>query len=251
MKKELFLYLKDQAQDTDIFCFQEVFSSAAGPLDFKGARCRLFSELRELLTGFEGYFSPAYGGWIDMQKVGFEIFEGQAIFVKNSFSVKDVGATFIFGQQEMEITADFINEPKNLQYVQLDVAGKDLLIANAHGKWHPGEKLDTPERIEQSQRVLAFLKKYSCPKILCGDFNLLPETKSIRMLEGDLKNLIKEYRIKSTRNQISWKRFSNMQHFADYAFVSKAIKVRDFAVPYNEVSDHLPLVLKFDIEWEG
>lgn len=85
-------------------------------------------------------------------------------------------------------------------------------------------------------------------KVLCGDFNLLPQTKSIAMLEGRMRNLIKEYNIKTTRSKLNpYHGTPTEQHFADYVFVSEDIKVLDFKVPEAEVSDHLPMILEFEI----
>jgi endonuclease/exonuclease/phosphatase family metal-dependent hydrolase len=71
--------------------------------------------------------------------------------------------------------------------------------------------------------------------------------------EAGYKNLIKEFNIKNTRNNTCWEQFkedvkiSGKQHFADYCFTSHDVKVKSFEVPYNEVSDHLPLILDIDI----
>ena len=77
---------------------------------------------------------------------------------------------------------------------------------------------------------------------------MLPETKSLGILERTgYINLIKEYGIESTRNEVSWKLYpNNKQYFADYVFVNKETKVESFKVPYSEISDHLPLILNFD-----
>jgi endonuclease/exonuclease/phosphatase family metal-dependent hydrolase len=75
----------------------------------------------------------------------------------------------------------------------------------------------------------------------------MPETESIKMLDNLGTNLIKEFKINNTRNEISWKKYHNRQSFADYIFVSPDIRVNKFEVPYNLVSDHLPLVLEFGL----
>ena len=86
-----------------------------------------------------------------------------------------------------------------------------------------------------------------------GDFNLMPDTKSINLFENSgYRNLIKEFDIKETRNRFAWDTFKNdpdyvQQHFADYCFVSKDINVKSFEVPDIEVSDYLPLVLEFEV----
>lgn len=108
-------------------------------------------------------------------------------------------------------------------------------------------------RLRQSEKIINFFNDKKGLKIIGGDFNLNPDTKSVMMFEkAGYRNLIKEFDIKSTRNKLSWKQFKNQpdfvkQYFADYVFVSSDVKVKDFTVPYNEISDHLPLILDFDI----
>ena len=99
------------------------------------------------------------------------------------------------------------------------------------------------ELINQSKAISDFVLKQGGDIILCGDFNLLPDTESIAILEKfDLKNLIKEYDIKSTRTSL----YKKPLQFADYVFVSKGINVLDFKVLPDEVSDHSPLFLKIN-----
>src|SRR6266404_2834672 len=176
----------------------------------------------------------------------FLVLSGQAIFMKKSINIEQNGFVYVYGDERTNISDDFINEPRVLQYADLNIGDKKLLIANAHGKWHPGEKLDTPERLVQSQKILDLLAQFKQPKILCGDFNLMPNTKSIQMFAENLEDLIAKFGIKSTRNKISWTNYGNVQHFADFTFVSKNIKIKSFEVPYMEVSDHLPMVMEFE-----
>ena len=240
-------YLKQESASTDIFCFQEVFDSPSELEKNDGARMHLWEELKILLPGFQGFFAESYSGWIDKTKVDFPVRTGQAIFVKRGLEVKETGNFYVYGDKNTKILSNFENEPKNVQYAKLLVLDKEILILNVHGKWHPGNKLDTPERIEQSKIILDFLKKFSCPKIVCGDFNLMPNTKSIAILEEAMENLISTYKITNTRNKISWEENKNIQHFADFTFVSPDVRIKSFRVPYNEVSDHLPMLLEFDI----
>jgi endonuclease/exonuclease/phosphatase family metal-dependent hydrolase len=66
------------------------------------------------------------------------------------------------------------------------------------------------------------------------------------------RNLIKDFGIKSTRGRICWEQYKHKpgftkQFFADYIFVSKRVGVKGFQVPHIEISDHLPLILDFEI----
>jgi endonuclease/exonuclease/phosphatase family metal-dependent hydrolase len=79
------------------------------------------------------------------------------------------------------------------------------------------------------------------PYVLCGDFNLLPESESLLMLEQyGLRNLIREFGITSTRTSL----YPKEGRFADYAFISEGIQLKSFEVLPDEVSDHAPLLIE-------
>ena len=87
------------------------------------------------------------------------------------------------------------------------------------------------------------MKKFNdLEKILCGDFNLLPNTESLAILSEDMKNLVKDFDITSTRSKL----YTKPEKFADYILVSPDVSVKKFTVMQDEVSDHLPLLLEFD-----
>lgn len=246
--KILFDYLKKESAHTDIFCFQEVFDTTSDIKEHDGYHMDLLNELKNLLTDFKVLYTPSFKNWVDMKAVDFNVTSGQAIFVRNNINVISSGDFFVFGNKETIIQENFQNEPKNTLWAKLEIAGKEILIVNVHGKWYPGDKTDDAERIEQSRIILDFVKTQNTPKIICGDFNLNPNTESIKMFEREgFKDLIQDYKIENTRNEVSWAQFNNKQYFADFAFVSKDIRVLNFEVPYNLVSDHLPMILQFEV----
>ena len=103
-------------------------------------------------------------------------------------------------------------------------------------------KEDNPDRLQQSANIVRFIRTLKTPIIFCGDFNLLPDSESIKILEdAGLKNLIREYGVTSTRTSF----YKKPGKFADYAFVSKEVIVKDFKVLPDEVSDHAPLLIEF------
>lgn len=218
-------FIKKCSSDTDIFCFQEVSPS-------------LFSRLSLLLPKYGGIYEK---GW-DLAHE--DIWYGQAVFVRNDV---DLGK---FGKVDLFKSGGGIGF---MQYAHLTIKGNKLLLVNIHGKSKPAHKLDTPVRLRQSKTILQFLAKFGNPKIIGGDFNLMPGTKSIGLFEEyRYRNLIKDFGIKSTRNEISWSYHKKSedfvkQYFADYCFVSPEIKVKGFEVPDIEISDHLPLILDFEI----
>ena len=133
---------------------------------------------------------------------------------------------------------------RNLQYISFVSRGNNFLICNFHGLWNGINKLDSEDRIKQSENIIKFLNDRSeFSKVLCGDFNLLPDTKSIRMFEeAGLRNLIREFGVTSTRTSF----YTKLVKFAGYVFISNEVRLKDFKVLPDEVSDHSPLLIEVE-----
>lgn len=247
--KILFDYLLEQSKTTDIFCLQEVYSAGKGaPKIHIEGRMFGLGELTNLLPDFVPFFEVKSSGYVGNAeaKVDWPVDWGMAMFVRNNIKIQNYTAEII-GKADFDGTSPI----EGLVKAQiLTIQGKEgkMHIVNMHGMSRPGNKLDTSKRLAQSHKLLNVLDTLpKAPIVLCGDFNLMPETESIRMIEQKFNNLIKTFNITNTRNEISWNRYNNRQYFADYIFASPEIKVKSFEVPYNLVSDHLPMILDFSL----
>ena len=237
----LMKYIAKNAGDTDIFCFQEVFNTPTSRKTVsEHYRANIFSELQQVLPDHTGYFAPAQDGCGMEGPVDFQISWGLALFVKKYLTLNEVGEIFIRGYRNSR-GKENTTMPRNLQYATFNVSKTKYTIINFHGLWNGRGKTDTDERLEQSRKVREFLDKVSGKKIFCGDLNLLPDTKSLAMLENSFVNLIKTHGITTTRSSS----YQKQDKFADYALVSPDVTVKSFEVPNVEVSDHLPMVLVF------
>ncbi len=231
----LVAFIKKESETTDIFCFQEIFSSPESHIEEK-YRSDLFARLCELLPGFSGFFAPMMDGYGMGGRVDYPISFGIAMFVRKSIHVKYHGDLFVYGTRNLDtVDGDF---PRNVQYALIDDHGKDVWIMNFHG-FHNEHKNDTDERLEQSRRLVEFVREKQ-NVVLCGDFNLKPDTRSITMISEAMRNLITEHNITTTRSE----HYKKPDRFADFTFV-KGIDVKRFSVPQIVVSDHLPMI----VEW--
>lgn len=227
--KPLLKFLSEN-KDIDIFCFQEIYHNATKEVvgsDYHDDALNLHNDISDILLNHLGYFRPSFG----------ESY-GLSIFVKKEIQVIGEGDLLIYEVQNY-ITGG--NHPRNLHWVEINKDGESLTVINVHGLWNGNGKTDTPDRLEQSRRIKDFMDSIKGKKILCGDFNLLPDTESVKLLESGMKNLVKEYGVTSTRSAL----YTKPIKFADYIFVSKDIEVKDFKVLLDEVSDHLPLLVEF------
>jgi len=129
---------------------------------------------------------------------------------------------------------------RSIQNAILDINGKKVRIINIHGIWNEGKTGDA-RTLKQCQFIIDKALETDYPTITVGDFNLLPNSESIGLMNRYFRNLIAENNIESTRPQ-------DVGSFVcDYIFVNDKVKVNSFEVLDNDVSDHLPLVLDFNV----
>jgi exonuclease III len=235
-KMEEFEKFLIEHNDIDVFCFQEVYHEAHGKDEVwkDGSNFNFLNDVKKILSpNYNFYYKPHLDDWW-----------GIAIFIKKDFNIIEEGDFFIHKKNgynpDMEV---YGYTAKNIQFLKTKYNNKIVTILNLHGLWNGNGKDDTEDRIEQSKNIVEFIKNIDNDYILCGDFNLLPESKSLMMIEEKLGciDLIKKYGITSTRTSLYLKPIK----FADYVFVSKGIDVIDFKVLPDEVSDHAPLLLDF------
>lgn len=236
-------FIKNSANNTDVFCFQELFFGDKPGNDVGASQANLAQELAKALPDFIMYPRLAPKGSYFMNQLPVSPI-GQAIFIRKNISILEEGGFFTYPADSP--IAPVLNHSGNFQYLKVVVNNEEFLIGNLHGLWQTSGKRDTPERFEQSKFLIDFYKSQTGKKIICGDFNLRPETKSISTLEENFKNLIKIYNIKSTRNHFYKDADKYSDYISDYVFISQDIDVKDFRVLNNIVSDHLAIKLGFD-----
>ena len=144
-------------------------------------------------------------------------------------------------------TTNFRKEdhPRAFIDVILDIEGEGRVvqIINIHGCWNKDKK-DDARIFLQMEKILSYIR-YDIPSIVVGDFNLLPNTKSIEMMSKRMINLIEKYNIESTRPKFD-DGLDEGNLVCDYIFVNNKVKVKNFRVIDTNISDHLPLILDFD-----
>ena len=234
-------FFRKWKEDVDIFCLQEVQNIDQRIADERHPDehiCGpLFDKISSELKDFEGSFA-----FFDDDARRMSL----AVFIRRGLPVKTVEDFIVYKPEQPKETGSRMLTSRKLQYITLDLNGRKLIVINYHGLWNGGPKIDTPERIEQSNKVSGFLNKFNSSKILCGDFNILPNTQSIKILEKGMRNLIKEYNISSTRTPL-YRHYENSDepNFADYILLTDDIHVKDFRILPDIVSDHSPLYLEF------
>ncbi len=225
-------------EDTDIFCLQEILEVRDEEIEsneyFKENKekninqdLKLFTNLKNVLKDHNSYFYPCYKDCF-----------GLAIFVNKNLEVLEEGEVIVYEGNGVNHEHD---HARNIEFIMLKINNKYINILNIHGLWTGKGKDDSEDRIKQSQNIIDFIKTLEGETVLCGDFNLNPDTESIKMFENfGLKNLIRENNISSTRTSLYIK---DENPFADYTFVSKDVEVKSFEIMPDEVSDHSAMKL--------
>lgn len=241
LTQPLLSFIKEYSNTIDIFCFQEVYSSPISTKISRDMKSNIYCQIADILSNHLGYFAPHL---IDRDLNGrtdFPLKNGLAIFINKHIKINQCDDIFIYRNGLELLDNDPITIPRNLQYFTCTVDKKDYLISHFHGIWYPKSKLDTPERIKQINKIKNFLSKREESILLCGDFNLLPNTLCMSILEDNMENLIKRYNIETTRNQY----YERPEKYSDYILVSRDVKINKFQVLNVTVSDHIPLMVEF------
>lgn len=132
-----------------------------------------------------------------------------------------------------------------LQIAEFKLDKRTFQILNVHGIWTKN-KLGDKRTEQQCQFIVQAAKRKNIPTIITGDFNLTPNADSLKILNKNFKNLVSKYKIKSTRPTFE-DSIDRGNQIVDYIFVSNDVSVTNFQVPEVAISDHLPLILEFDI----
>ncbi len=243
-----------QAQQPDILCLQEVTkkideqaksefisqpaidqASPALAYNFFAPIWVMENFNKDNFHGDE-HFQFELGGWAELGnyvRSRFPISQGKNVFVQNEFSYVTDWSCW----PEDDVRA--------VQVTDIDLPETKLRILNYHGIWSR-DKLGTDLTLQACHKIKQLALEVDYPAIICGDFNLFPDTDSMQVFADQFESLVDTYKIKTTRPQ-SNELSAHNRNIVDYVLVSKGVKVSDFAVPDVAVSDHLPLVVEFSL----
>ena len=244
-----------QSDPPDVLCLQEVVHSPQATKDWLmyrdgdhilPQRANFFRDVAIALPDHVAAFCPAAQGvlWDSDETVPSQW--GLATFVHRSLPVTEQAQGFVhkafcahgYGAHPRSRCAHAIR----VYDYALD---RPVCIGHMHGLRDLKGKMDTPERLIQAQRLAELVMRVAepgDPLIVCGDFNVEPESKTFAVLaELGLTELVTTRGFEGTRSS----HYPKPGRFADYMLVNRQVEVRNFdVVSEPEVSDHCPLVLE-------
>jgi len=243
-------------QNLDILCLQEVSEKVDSSVNSDFISKSYIDKATKSLK--YSFFGPT---WMIKdfhqknfhQKMSFDFDFGGFLkagnYLKTKFRIIKKSHVFVQKNTQIKVT-DWSSWPKNqskaVQVVDLELPNlKKLRIINYHGIWTK-EKVGNDETARACRKILGLAKEVNYSTIIVGDFNLFPDTPSMRVFYNDFISLVDRHNISTTRPKHN--ELSNLErNIVDYILVSKDIKVNSFAVLDSNVSDHLPLILDFEI----
>lgn len=217
----------------DFACMQEA-------VNFEGKSLGLITSYQKVGSSLglhEQFFSKLISSKLGNKELEF----GNVIYSATAFA--QTSTVFTIGQHKDDFNFD--QDDYNIrafQHVQVLVNGKKLNILNHHGHHIDSHKLGDDETLRQIKQIIDYIKTLDGSVILCGDFNLAPESESIKLLDTALVNLSSKYSLKTTRSKLTYK-----NEVCDYIFISSDIKVNSFEMDETIISDHNALILDFDL----
>ncbi|KAB2378975.1 endonuclease [Actinomadura montaniterrae] len=236
----------------NVLCLQEVTHTPAlgGWTRFDDAdrslpqRANLLSDVRGLLPRHHALFTASDTGPVHDGRRDHRQDFGVATFVAESLPVVGIRSAFVHGDYtEHRDQWPTDGRPRAALSVRVHDrrARRFVTVVNLHGLRDPRGKADTPARLAQAERLAALVedaRRDDDMTVVCGDFNLLPDSKTFQIL-GDLglTDLVGDADTRTSR-------YPKPLRHAGYLLVSDPSGVERFeVVAAPEVSDHRALLL--------
>ncbi len=243
-----------KVEDPDIILLQEIYSTKLlnAPINY-----RLYEHLQEVLPEYKSTYGAAFTDTMgkirtlsaaknlpfspNVEKVE----SGNAIFSK--FEIKSTTNTFFdrpykaFNEQAQ---TSFENNPQTILGAKLDAHGVELNAYSVHGIWGFDGK-DSERRLQMAETIIQQIEGKN-NVIIGGDFNLHPDTKTVQTIEKHVKSVFGNTLIRTFN--LEYKKEPGFKTAAvDMMFCSENIHVISKKCPDIQVSDHLPLVVEFEV----
>lgn len=220
--------------DVDFACTQETVSYEGQ----SGGLVSSYQRIGNSLKLDQQFFSPLTSMPLGNKNISF----GNAIYSNVPFA--ETSNIFTRGsyKEDFDFNVDDYNV-RAFQYALVELDNKKLNILNYHGHHIDAHKLGDKETLRQVVQIADYIKGLDGAVILCGDFNLEPESESIKYLDSFMNNLSVKYSLKTTRSSLTYK-----NEVCDYIFINDDIVVNDFTMDETIISDHNALILDFNIK---
>ncbi|MBU1094011.1 MAG: endonuclease/exonuclease/phosphatase family protein [Firmicutes bacterium] len=201
----------------------------------------MYQELREALHGYDHF-----GIGRDINQEAIPIF-----FKKDKYRVIEKKTMWLSDTPTVESKIEGSFFPRIVTYVVLeDEKNQRISYFNTHLDY-ASDEVCKKQSIILSQIIDKITDLYQAEFILSGDFNVYPDTETIKFLANKYQNIYKQVdRIGLTFHNFS---LDTLGLPIDYFFFSKKLKDESFQIVHHEendffLSDHYPLIAEFSIK---
>ncbi len=136
-------------------------------------------------------------------------------------------------------------------YIEADinVHGQTYTVGTTHAAFERSMK-DTPRKKKEIKKILDIVAKKKARYIFAGDLNAEPQSTLIKGVKRYLKHTGPDFRFVTYTTKPHLKTYKDhapLQWRIDYVFATADIKIKRAKLVKTTVSDHLPIVVDFDI----
>lgn len=226
-----------EREQPDIITTQELFS-APQDVPFPDQTFDLFERIQKTAGYSYSYFSPI----CDFDYSGVHVGVGNGVHSRLPITASRT----IFTNGTFQANADssvFEANVRNAQIVTVALpGGKSLHVVNHHGYWQANPVGDE-KTVASMQKVYNEINALDGPVVYAGDLNVDPDTPAMQLFGDKFDDLTGSRNISNTMSVLG-----KLQGVApDHILVNSDVRVTDFRVLEDLVSDHQALVIEFDV----
>lgn len=233
-------------EQPDIICLQEVFQNKYPDKHLVlSDQFGFYEELKQASGLKYDFFAPNWG----FKLAGTVLDEGNAIISR--FPISQEVAEHTHGEYyTLDENTAYRKNTRVYQTCQLELPdGNKLSLLNYQGYLDGPHDTGTEMTVQTMRKIYDAAEKLPSPKMLAGDFNAWPESPPIKLMNDlGLENLTVSHKLSRTLSEAHRAPESDRARaVCDYIFTTPEIKVKSFKASEKIVSDHLALILEFDI----
>ena len=225
--------LFDQEQP-DITCLQEVVRS-----EFGGKILETIDEITDAHPFSDYYYTPL----VEFAFMHHRASRGNMI--TSNLPLTNKTELWTHGQYTEDfdyVDSGGYNAARNIAHATITDQPVPIHVLTLHGYHLPNHKNGNEETLRACKQLLEYAKQLKGAVIIAGDFNLAPDSESIKLIESAFRNLSVENNLQTTRNYLTAK-----TEVCDYIFVNDKVTVNSFYASDIIASDHSALVLDFSV----
>lgn len=221
-----------ESNEFDVICMQEVFASSdrTGHLSYL---CFDLSRIQDACNMPFAFFSPNWS---------FDMAGGSCSFgnlILSHIPIIETHSEFTSGEYHEHV---ILGTPSNCLNIQIAKLENGFTVVNHHGFWRP-DPMGDDDTIKAFTKVGQIVRRLdNGPLVMCGDLNIVHDSPAMRPLDF-LRDLTHDHNIKTTLSGLKY----DGEVACDHILVNEQVKVQDFTVYPDLVSDHLALSANLEV----